>query len=136
MIFMGRDGIFAYFQSLNAVYFIPLLGMILIGMFHKTADGKSAIISIVTGLVIMLWGTFPGSATVEKVFGSGFHFMGVVFVFLIALQLVLTKMGMRRETPYVQQDAKAVDLTPWKPAPVVGGVMIVTVLAIYLALAR
>jgi len=136
LIFMGQDGIFAYFQSLNAVYFIPLLGMILIGMFHKTADGNSAIISVVAGLIIMLWGTFPGSAVVEKVFGSGFHFMGVVFVFLVILQLVLSSAGMRRATAYVQQDSKQVDLTPWKPAPIVGAAMIAIVLVIYLALAR
>ena len=148
LIFMGRDGIFAYFQDLNGVYFIPLLAVILIGMFHKKADGKSAIITISIGLVIMLWGTFfdgKAEATetipavtgwVKDIFGSGFHFMGAVFVFLIILQLVLGMIGMRRETAYVQQDAKLVDLTPWKPAPIVGGAMIVIVLTLYLLLAK
>ena len=138
VIFMGlRDiGIFNYFQSLNGVYFIPLLAIILVGMFQKTADGNSALITIIAGLLIMLWGTFPGAEITGKWFGSGFHFMGAVFVFLIALQLILSAAGMRREKAYVQQDAKLVDLTPWKPAPVVGGAMILIVLTLYLVLAK
>lgn len=137
-IFMGlRDiGIFNYFQSLNGVYFIPLLAIILVGMFHKKADGKSAVITIIVGLILMLWGTFPGAAIVKETLVSPFHFMGAVFVFLIILQLLLSMAGMRRETAYVQQDAKLVDLTPWKPAPIVGGAMIVIVLTLYLVLAK
>jgi SSS family solute:Na+ symporter len=42
--------------------------------------------------------------------------------------------GMRNASPYVQKDAAAVDLTPWKPARIVGAVLIVTVLAIYISL--
>ena len=43
---------------------------------------------------------------------------------------------MKRDAPYIQQDAKVVDLTPWKPARIVGAVMIVAVLALYFSLAR
>lgn len=147
IIFMGQDGIFGYFQKLNGVYFIPLLAAILVGMFHKRASGRSAVISILFGLAIMMVGTFldgskkaaDGSELaagwVKDVFGSGYHFMGAVFAFLIVLQLMLAT-RMRRETAYVQKDAKLVDLTPWKPAPLVGGVLIVLVLLLYLALAR
>ncbi|MEM9017449.1 MAG: solute:sodium symporter family transporter, partial [Verrucomicrobiota bacterium] len=78
LIFMGRDGIFGYFQKLNGVYFIPLLAAILVGMFNKTANGKSAVISIVVGLLIMIWGTFFGGDAVGNLFGSGYHFMGAV----------------------------------------------------------
>ena len=42
---------------------------------------------------------------------------------------------MKREKLYVQRDANVVDLTPWKPAPNVGGALIVTVLILYIALA-
>jgi SSS family solute:Na+ symporter len=58
--------------------------------------------------------------------------MGAVFVFLIVLQLTLGAAGMNREKPYVQKDAKLVDLTPWKPAPYVGGAMILFVIAVYI----
>jgi len=120
---------------LNGVYFIPLLGAILVGMFNKRVDGNSAFISIVVGLAIMIWGTFFSGDTIGNVFGSGYHFMGVVFVFLVVLQLVLGQ-KMKRSTPYVQADAKVVDLTPWKPARLVGGILVATVLIIYILLAK
>ena len=104
-------------------------------MFNKRVDGKSALISIIVGLVIMVWGTFFSGDFIGKVFGSGYHFMGAVFAFLVILQLALG-VNMKRETPYVQADAKVVDLTPWKPAPLVGGFMVATVLILYLLLAR
>jgi len=132
-IFMGRDSIFDYFQSLNGVYFIPLLAIILVGMFNKTASGTSALITATLGLVIMLWGTFFSGDFVGNTFGSGYHFMGAVFAGLILLQLILGQF-MRRETAYVQVDSGLVDLTPWKYAKPVGITLIVTVLAIYLLL--
>lgn len=135
VIFLGQEGIFGYFQKLNGVYFIPLLGAILVGMFNKRVDGHSAFISIVAGLVIMIWGTFFSGDFIGNVFGSGYHFMGAVFVFLVILQLVLG-LKMKRSTPYVQADAKVVDLTPWKPARLVGGILIATVLIIYALLAK
>lgn len=141
VVFMGVDGIFGFFQKLNGVYFIPLAGIILVGMWNKKVNGTSALISIVVGLIIMVAGTFFDGASqtsegwVKGVFGSGYHFMGAVFVFLVILQLLLG-MGMKRDTPYVQQDAKAVDLTPWKHAKLVGVVLIVTVLTIYALLAK
>ncbi|MCL4112209.1 UNVERIFIED_CONTAM: hypothetical protein GTU68_016501 [Idotea baltica] len=134
LVFDGKDGIFEFFQSLNAVYFIPLLAIILVGMFTKWADGNSAIITAVIGLVIMIWGTFFGGEIVTKTFGSGYHFMGAVFVGLVALQLILG-LFMRRKEAYVQIDAQVVDLTPWKPAPLVGGIMVVSVIVLYLVLA-
>ncbi len=148
-VFMGRDGIFAFFQSLNAIYFIPLLAIILFGFANRIANGTTAIITALTGLVLMLWGTFfdgtvkaePGVEAVDgwvkNLFGSGYHFMGAVFIGLIALQAALTyAAGMKRSEAFVQQDAKAVDLTPWKPAPIVGGLLIVIVLGLYVALAK
>lgn len=135
LIFLGQEGIFGYFQKLNGVYFIPLLGAILVGMFNKRVDGHSAFISILVGLVIMIWGTFFSGEFIPNVFGSGYHFMGAVFVFLVVLQLVLGQ-KMKRSTPYVQADAQVVDLTPWKPARLVGGLLVATVLVIYLLLAN
>jgi uncharacterized sodium:solute symporter family permease YidK len=38
---------------------------------------------------------------------------------------------MKRSTPYVQADAKVVDLTPWKHANTVGISLIVLVFALY-----
>ena len=139
LIFHGRDGVFDFFQGLNGVYFIPLLAIIMVGLFHKKVDGQSAMLTLLTGLGLMVLGTFFSSFEIDGEtwnwvtawFGSNFHYMGVVFLFLVILQIVLGIAGLQRDKPYVQEDAKAVDLTPWKPAPYVGAVLVGLVLAVY-----
>lgn len=140
-IFYGReDQLFDFFQRLNGVYFIPLLAILMVGMFHKHADQFSAIVTLLVGLGLMVVGTFfDGSSKetevkgwVADIFGSGFHYMGAVFAFLVVLQLTLAATGARTEKPYIQKDAKAVDLTPWKPAPYIGGLLILFGAAIYI----
>lgn len=145
LVFMNVEGIFGYFQKLNGVYFIPLFAIILFGMFNRTADGKSALITLIVGLVIMIAGTFfvdfGAIATgmfgdaIGEIVGNGYHFMGIVFVFLLVLQAILGTF-MQRDEPYVQQDAQVVDLTPWKPAPYVGAGLVILVLCIYTYFSR
>ena len=137
--FLGQDGIFGFFQKLNAVYFIPLLAIILVGMFHSRADGKSALITLLVGLGLMVIGTFftgenqeaGTTGWLKSLFVSPYHYMGFVFLVLVVLQLALSQSGMKRASPYIQEDKGLVDLTPWKPAPYVGGALILLVLTIY-----
>lgn len=128
LVFMNVEGIFGFFQKLNGVYFIPLLAVILFGLFNKTANGATAFITICVGLVAMVVGTF--FIDFGTMLGSGYHYMGVVFLSLIILQAILGTF-MRRDSPYVQRDAGLVDLTPWAPAPYVGIMLILSVLGIY-----
>lgn len=133
-IFYGRGGVFSFFQGLNGVYFIPLAAVIMVGLFHKTADGRSALVALVVGLALMVTGTFFSGGDggwLASIFGNAFHYMGAVFTLLVILQLLMVAIGIRRDEPYVQQDAKLVDLTPWKPAPIVGGILILFCLAVY-----
>ena len=140
-IFHGRKGVFDFFQNLNGVYFTPLCAIMLLAMFNKKVNGTSALISIAVGLGLMVLGTFfagdGDSNWVKRFFGSPFHYMGAVLVLLVMLQLALGKFcGMERDIPYEQKNAEAVDLTPWKPAPFVGGALVAAVVAIYVYFAR
>ncbi len=136
-IFYGRDAIFGFFQKLNGVYFIPLLAIICVGMVNKIVNGRAAFITLIVGLVAMSIGTFfsgeseTSAGWVKDYFKSGYHYMGAVFVSLVFLQLALGASGMKLSEPFVQQDAKAVDLTPWKPAPIIGGVLILFAFSLY-----
>lgn len=132
--FYGREGVFSFFQGLNGVYFIPLAAVILVGLFNRWADGRSALITLVLGLVLMVFGTFFSGGDegwLASTFGSAFHYMGAVFALLVVLQLGLSKIGLRRESAYEQVDVKAVDLTPWKPAHVVGGLLCLLAVSVY-----
>lgn len=145
LIFHGQDGVFGFFQKLNGVYFIPLLAIMMVGLFNKWADGRSALVTFFVGLAAMSVGTFatwPGPEKdangnaldpgwVVNGLGSGYHFMGVVFLVLVVLQLGLGSSFMRRLKPYQQHDVGAVDLTPWQPAPYVGGALVAFVLGVY-----
>ena len=130
-VFYGRDAIFGFFQKLNGVYFIPILAIMLVGLVNRTANGMSAIITLVVGLLAMSIGTFLPDGWVIETFGSGYHFMGAVFLGLVILQSVLDLIGLRRAEPYEQKDAGAVDLTPWRPARMVGSMLIAFALAVY-----
>lgn len=44
--------------------------------------------------------------------------------------LIIGKVAPMAE-PWIHHDAKAVNLTPWKFAPAVGGILVVAVIAIY-----
>jgi len=137
LIFHGRDGLFNVFQELNGIYFIPILAIMLFGFFNRTAGGMTAIIVILAGVPAMIVGTFftgGKGGWRDDIFSSGFHYMGAVFAFLIILQLVLGQF-IQRPSPYVQQDAKVVDLTPWKYAKPAGIGLIVLVLVLYTVLA-
>jgi len=143
-IFHGRDGVFGFFQKLNGVYFIPLLAIMMVGLFNRWADGRSALVTLLVGLIAMSVGTFfsgevkhPETGAVEvtgwvvDVFQSPYHYMGCVFVVLVILQCVLGQQVFRRAAPYQSEDVRAVDLTPWPWAPFVGAVLVATVIGIY-----
>ncbi|MEO1619163.1 MAG: solute:sodium symporter family transporter [Planctomycetota bacterium] len=140
-IFAGKEQIFGFFQNLNGVYFIPILAIMIVGLVNRSVDGTSALITLVVGLAAMSVGTFLSGKTdtengwVIDTFTSGFHFMGAVFVGLIILQLALGACGMKRSEPFVRRDVGAVDLTPWKAAPWVGGLLVAFALAVYLVFA-
>ncbi len=63
-----------------------------------------------------------------------FHFVASVFVLLVAVMLLIGRL-MPRETPWVHEDSGAVDLTPWRGAIPAGIVLVVLVIAIYVAFA-
>ncbi|QEG22752.1 solute:sodium symporter family transporter [Mariniblastus fucicola] len=141
IFFHGRDGVFGFFQKLNGVYFTPLCAIMLLAMFNKTVNGKSALITIAVGLGLMSLGTFFSSIGefdwVLGVFGSGYHYMGAVLVLLLAMQYCLGEFaGMKRATPYEQKNVEAVDLTPWKHASWVGASLVVMVIGIYVWFAQ
>jgi len=59
-----------------------------------------------------------------------FHFLGVVFALLVALMLAIGFIK-PRQTPWVQEDAKAIDMTPWRHAVTASVILVLIVLAIY-----
>ncbi len=124
-------GIFNYLQTMNAIYFIPILAVVVVGMSTRYVPGKAALTALLAGVLLIAAGYFmPGAKSVLTVM-SEYHFVALVFAFLIVMMLVWGKVAPRR-TAYVPVDAKATDMTPWKFAPLAGGLLLLVVAAIYI----
>lgn len=130
----STDSIFGFLQKMNGMYFIPIFAVVLIGMLTKRVSPIAAKIGLITGLVVIATGYFV--PPFDKVVASmhEFYFLGTVFCWLLVLMLVIGEIS-PRETEFVQEDVRAVDMTPWRFAMPAGCVLIGIVLTIYVTLA-
>ncbi|MEW4454749.1 solute:sodium symporter family transporter [Bremerella sp. JC817] len=137
----GQESIFGYLQKMNGLYFIPIFSVVLVGMISKRAPKIAADIALITGfavIAIFYFGIQP--LTAGKSFDLNqsfydFHFLGLVFIILVAFQLLMALVA-PRDTPYVQEDAGVVDMTSWPFAWPVGIGLIVVVSSIYIYFAK
>lgn len=131
----GQDSLFDYLQTMNAIYFIPILAVVIVGLLTKRVPEAAAIFGLIGGIILIALGYFvpPFNGILE--FTNQYHFVAGVFVILVLGMLLIGKVAPRREA-WVHEDVKAVDLTPWKGAVPVGIVLLVLVFAIYFAFAH
>lgn len=71
----------------------------------------------------------PGKVFITD-FLHEFHFLGIVFAGLVGVMLLIGRIQPRNEA-WVQQDVKAVDMTPWKGARIAGIILVILVLIIF-----
>jgi SSS family solute:Na+ symporter len=122
-------GIFQYLQEMNAIYFVPLFCVVLVGLLNKTASERAALVALTFSLVAMILGSFVFKEAIEAQMNF-FHYVGLVFVLSVVVMLVTGKMY-PRATPYEQQYSGDVDMTPWGPSRVFGICLVGIVLGIY-----
>jgi solute:Na+ symporter, SSS family len=125
-------GIFKYLQTMNGIYFIPIFSVVIVGMLSKRVPPIAAKIAMLSGIAILLVGYFvhPFNLIVEQM--HNFHFLGMVFAYLVFFMLILGEI-MPSKTEFSQVDVKAVDMTPWKHAGKVSIGLAVIVLLIYIS---
>ncbi|MEX1041924.1 MAG: solute:sodium symporter family transporter [Pirellulaceae bacterium] len=133
----GQDSIFGYLQKMNGLYFIPIFAVVLMAIFSKRTPAIAANIALVVGVVVIAFFYFaPIDGVASLVDGAfrGFHFLGLVFVSLLALMYAI-RLAKPRSEPYVQRESGAVDMTPWPWAWPLGLMLVVFVVGLYLAYA-
>ena len=134
-LLMGQDSIFGYLQDMNALYFIPIFAVMVVGLTTTRVPAVAAKAGLTYALLVMAIKYFvPGVGPFVDGLMHNFHFLGLVFASTIALMLMIGAIR-PRPTPYVQQSSGAVDLTPWKPAWPVGLALVAIVLGVYIAFA-
>ena len=130
----NTTSIFGYLQKMNGMYFIPIFAVVLVGMVTKRVPPIAAKIGLLAGFAVIAIGYFVHPF--DKIVASlhEFHFLGIVFSWLLVLMLIIGEIK-PRATEFEQQDVGAVDMTPWRFAIPVGIVLIIIVFTIYVTLA-
>jgi SSS family solute:Na+ symporter len=130
----NTTSIFAYLQKMNGMYFIPIFAVVLVGMLSKRVPPRAAKQALIAGFVIIAVGYFvpPFDRIVASL--HEFHFLGIVFAYLVIFMLVMGEVA-PLEKEFIQEDVGAVDMAPWKHARLVGGILVAIVLLIYVVFA-
>jgi SSS family solute:Na+ symporter len=123
-------GIFGYLQKMNGIYFIPIFAVVVVGMMTRRVPALAAKVALVTGFSLIAIGYFV--SPFDKIVASmhEFHFLGIVFAWLVLVMLVIGELR-PRAVEFEQVDVRAVDMTPWKYARPAGLGLIVMVILIY-----
>lgn len=132
----GQDSIFAYLQDMNAIYFIPIFAVVVVGMLHPRVPSKAAFLAMIIGLLMIGVKYFiPGvGPAVDKVFAYNFHFLGFVFAFLVAFMIVWAAVAPRPDSWKLETNTP-IDMTPWKGAKLASLGLVILVIAIYASFA-
>ncbi len=103
-------------------------------MLTRRVPPLAAKVALLTGFVIIACGYFvPALARIVKSMHE-FHFLGLVFAYLVVLMLVIGELRPLDEE-WRQKDVGAVDMTPWPHARKAGLVLLALVMAIYIVFA-
>lgn len=126
--------IFVYLQKMNGMYFVPIFSVVLIGMLTTRVPPLAAKVGLVVGLASIATGYFidPFDSVVASI--NEFHFLGIVFCWLLVVMLVIGELRPLQKE-FKHHDAGVVDMTPWKHAAVSGGVLVALAIMIYATLA-
>lgn len=133
-LLLGQESIFGYLQKMNGLYFIPIFSVVLVGMLFKRVPAVAAKIALVAGFTVIALGYFVPTLSAYVDAMHGFHFLGAVFVGLVALMLIIGAVVPRSEA-WVHEHSGDVDLTPWKYAKPAGIALTVFVLGLYICFA-
>lgn len=129
------DSLFTAMKKLAALYNIPLLAVVVLGMFSKRVTSLAAIVGIAFGF---LFYAIFGLALNNHILGIEMHWLhvaGINFVLVILVMLALTRAAPREE-PYELVHTGDVDITPWPLALPVGICILVLIAVMYLTMSR
>lgn len=150
----NAGSLFAYLQEINGIYSIPILTIIAVGYLTKRVPAIAAKIGLVSGCLLYIVSQFllqpyfleqamdkaatagvtdPAALALIKAQAYP-HFldvMAILFVLNVLIMLVIGKLK-PRETPFVQEYTKQVDITPWKYTVQTGIAICALVIGVYI----
>lgn len=128
LLYGVQGGIFTYLQELNGTHSVPILAIVIVGIFSKRVSGEAANIALLFSVVSYLITLY-----VIKPDISFLHIMGILFMLTIIIMFVVSYLK-PRATDYTQEYTKQVDITPWKYLKPVGYIIVAVVIGLYIYL--
>ncbi len=133
-LLFGQESIFSYLQKMNGLYFIPILAVVVVGMLTRRVPPVAAKAALLIGFTVIAAGYFVPSAASIVATMHDFHFLGLVFSYLVIMMLVIGEIWPMKEE-WLQKDVMAVDMTPWVHAKKASLILVLLVLSIYILFA-
>jgi len=147
------DGLFSYIQQALGSLSVPILAVIVVGIYTKRVPALAAKIVLIGGVIMYLISlvglgpyfvgealetaaangiTDPKELSVikAKAYPHFLHIMGILFVINVAFMLFMGK-KYPKQTVYEPEVTKEIDTTPWKYALLAGGIITALVLSTY-----
>lgn len=125
------QGLFGYLQEVNGAYSIPILTIILVGIFTRRVPPLAAKIGLASGVGLYILSQF----VIKPMVGADgyphfLHVMATLFVLNVAIMLWI---GRTRPmaAAYVPRESHAVDMTPWALARPMGAIIVAVVVSTY-----
>ncbi len=150
----NAGSLFAYLQEINGIYSIPILTIIVVGYLTKRVPAIAAKIGLVSGCLLYIISQFfmqpyfvKTALTNAKVNGitdakelalvktqAYPHFLDVMAILFILNVIIMLFIGVikPRETDFVQEYTKQVDIKPWKHVKTFSFIICAIVIAVYI----
>ncbi len=148
------DGLFAYIQESLGSLSVPILAVVVVGIYTRRVPAFSAKIVLTVGVLMYLVSQFvisplmvdsalaeaatngitdPKALSIIKAeaYPHFLHIMGILFVFNVGFMLLMGKLKPQTHE-YKELVTDEIDSTPWKYALLTGAIITVMVLSTYL----
>jgi SSS family solute:Na+ symporter len=110
LLAFAPEGLFQIIRIFTGFYNIPIIAVVLVGLFTKRVPGIAAVITII--FHVLVYGLYRFAIDIPLHF---IHIYGILFVIEVAIMLIIGKFYPRKTAWHFKVDPK-VDMTPWKYA--------------------
>jgi solute:Na+ symporter, SSS family len=153
-IIYAPDGLFSYIQQSLGSLSVPILAVVIVGIFSKKvpAIGAKIVLTLGVGLylvsLLILEPLFRNTAVEEamaqnitdaaqlsiikaEAYPHYLHIMGILFVFNVLVMFISSKIKPKKDA-YIPKVTDSLDVTPWKYTIIFGIVIAILVLTSYI----
>jgi solute:Na+ symporter, SSS family len=142
-IYYYPGGLFSLMKELSALYNIPLLAVVIVGMTTRRVPPVAAFVALIVGMALFAWfglgQEYFGLGEKYTIVGYQFHYLhfaGLTFAVMVLLMLLVGLIRPLAKPWYPPDATNDVDLTPWRFALPGGIAVLVLVAGMYALLSR